>query len=560
MAKEYVRHVGEQAVQQLPLEQMQLFAAAQLNKGMITIMDPADIELGALTLSKNARVRYDKTSRRNGYSLLSPAAPNGNKILRLIHFKSIAGQELLFRITRNSIHYTDLSAWTPVTATNLIGGDNDRIWAAVGYDTVPQDYRIYFCNNGKNKIQQIRLTGGGSPLCEDIDTGSASAIAPKTKFVTVFSRRVIGAMDPNTALGPISLFWSGDGAFREFDPAIDVSAGQTILQESPGDRSDFITGVLAFTNVMVIPRERSIWLATSTQDGSNPFYFYGAVPGIGCNAPYSIAVVPHGLCFVDTLTGSVWAYSYSYNYGYVAGSNAPERIGLPIEKDLIANISDPSQIFGSYSDLNNEYSVCIPITGTNVVRVWTFNFKNKTWSYMEKLNISEMADLGNITAITSIGGLIGLISQLMGNINQLSTTKTTSSTQLFGMADGTIQQDDSTTDTDADGDYTMDIQSKDFVFPYIDTYTSEIRIEYIAHIAGAMTLKYHKWGDPRSESTWVTAKTFTPTKLEEPQLLRFRKNIKARRIRWRLVATKGTFDILSYEVHVYPGGESRSSR
>ena len=153
MAREYVRHVGEQAVQQSPLEQMQLLAAAQLSKGMVTILDPADIDLGALVLAKNARVRYDKTSRRSGYSLFSPTAPNSNKILKLVHFKSISGQEFLFRITRNSIHYTDLSAWTAVTATNLIGGDSDRVWAAVGYDTVPQDYRVYFCNNGKNKIR-----------------------------------------------------------------------------------------------------------------------------------------------------------------------------------------------------------------------------------------------------------------------------------------------------------------------------------------------------------------------------------------------------------------------
>src|SRR5205807_3452917 len=218
MAREYVRHVGEQAVQQTPLDQMQLLASAQVNKGMITIIDHADIDLGALVLAKNARVRYDKTSRRNGYSLFTPTAPNGRKVLKLVHFKNITGQEFLFRICRDSVHYTDLSAWTAVTATNLVGGDTDRIWAAVGYDTVPQDYRVYFCNNGKNKIQQIRLTGGGSPLCEDVDTGSASAIAPKAKFATIFSRRIVAAMDPNTALGPISIYWSGDANFKDFDP------------------------------------------------------------------------------------------------------------------------------------------------------------------------------------------------------------------------------------------------------------------------------------------------------------------------------------------------------
>src|SRR5256885_8351729 len=52
---------------------------------------------------------------------------------------SISGQEFLFRICKDSIHYTDLSAWTPVTATNLVGTDSDRIWAAVGYDTAVSD-------------------------------------------------------------------------------------------------------------------------------------------------------------------------------------------------------------------------------------------------------------------------------------------------------------------------------------------------------------------------------------------------------------------------------------
>jgi hypothetical protein len=466
----------------------------------------------------------------------------------------------LFRITASTVYYTDLSAWTAVTATNLVGTNTDRFDVAVGYDVSVQDYRIYLANNGKNKIQQIRLTGGGSPVVEDVDITSTSKVAPKAKFITVFQRRLIGAMDPTTTQGPISVFWSGDGNFKDFDANVDVSAGVVPLIESPGDRSDFLTGVKAFTNVMVLPREKSIWLATPTPDGSNPFYFYGAVPGIGCNCPYSIAVVPHGLCFVDTTTGSIWAYSYSYNYGYVAGSNAPERFGLPIEKDLIANISDPSQVFGSYSPANNEYSVVVPIVGTPVSRVWTFNFKNKTWAYMEKLNVTELADSGVISAITSIGGLIGTIAQLQGNINQLSTLKVVSSTQLVGLNDGSIQKDDPSTDTDADGDYTMEIQSKDFVFPDIDIYVSELRIEYIAHIAGAMSLQYHKWGDPRSDSTWVTAKTITPTRLEEPQLLRYKRNMKARRLRWRIKATKGVFDILSYEVHVFPGPESRSLR
>lgn len=560
MAKEYIRHVGEQAVQQLPMEQMQLFAAAQLAKGMITILDPADIDLGALVLAKNAVIRYDKTSRRNGYSLFTPTKPNSNPVLKLVHFKNIAGQEFIFRITPSSVHYTDLSAWTAVNAANLVGGASDRFDAAVGFDLVAQDYRLYLANNGKNKIQQVRLTGGGSPIVEDVDTGSASPTAPKSKFITVFQRRLIGANDPNTAQGPISVFWSGDGQFREFDPTIDVSAGIVPLIESPGDRADYITGVKAFTNVLVIPREKSIWLATPTPDGSNPLYFYGAVPGIGCSCPYSIAVVPHGLCFVDTVTGSVWAYSYSYNYGYVAGSNAPERIGLPIEKDLISNISDPSQVIGSYSPLNNEYSIVIPIVGTPVSRIWTFNFKNKTWSYKEKANVVELADTGAIRTITSISGLIGTIAQLTGTIGNLSTVKVISSTQLVGLSNGDIQKDDPSIDTDADGDYMMEIQSKDFVFPDIDVYASELRIEYVAHISGAMTLQYHKWGDPRDDNTWVTAKTITPQRLEETQLLRYKRNIKARRLRWRLRATKGVFDILSYEVHVYPGPESRSSR
>lgn len=526
---------------------------SRLNKGMITIVDAADIETAALTVAKNFNVRYDKTSRRSGFSLLSPAKPNSKKILALSDFKDALGVTGLFRITRDTVHSTDLAVWTNYPWAGAAGTDEDRISYAVAYDPVVGNYRLFFVNNGANKVQAVDHVGIS---VGDVDAAAGVKVAPKAKFLTYFFNRLVAAHDPNVAAGPISVYWSGDGKFQEWDAATEVTAGQSPLQESPGDKSDFITGVFGFTNVLVVPRERSIWLGNKQPSGQDPFYLYGAIPGLGCNCPYSIDVVPSGLCFVDTTTGSVWAYAYSYSYGYVSGSGAPERIGLPVENEIVNSVTDPDKVFGSYNNYHNEYVVAIPIVGSGVVKLWKFNFKTKAWSYDERpLTVSCIEDIGKVVQSTPISDLAGNIEDLQGAIEDLGTSVIRTNIRLIGHTNGEIEQDDPSTDVDSDGSYDAEVQTKDFWLPDSDMSFAEFSMEYVAHIADTISIYYSK----DSGRTWRFGKTILPKIVEVPKLFTFRKNIKARRLRFKIYASSGVFDILSYKVSVYPGGESREN-
>src|SRR6266702_5725619 len=99
MARLYSRPVSVQALNQFPLLQEQLWAEAKVNGGMVTSIDPADIPEAALTLAKNTRVRYDKTSRRFGFSPFGPVdGGDANAALKLALWKQNNGVTFLVKL------------------------------------------------------------------------------------------------------------------------------------------------------------------------------------------------------------------------------------------------------------------------------------------------------------------------------------------------------------------------------------------------------------------------------------------------------------------------------
>ena len=530
MARLYSRPVSVQALNEYPLIQEQLWAEATVNGGMVSSIDPADIPDGALSYAKNARVRFDKTSRRFGYSAFTPADSDTAAAIKLATFKRNNGTIYLVKLRPAGPRYTDFSAWFAPTGVALAGAATDRFNAIVTQDM------FIFANNGVDNIQQLTI---GSP-----GTFGPLGNAPKAKYLTGFYNRVIAAN--YTAGGtPVTVGWSGDSNPTVWDSATDPSAGSSPLLESPGDEADYITGVFGFTNVMVVLRERSIWIGTKQPIGTAPFYFYSAIAGVGCNCPYSVAVLPNGLVWLDLATGSVWSYQLG---------GQPERIGLPIEKTLVAGVSDPTQVFGSYSGVNNEYTCGVIQAGTNVRRLWTHNFRSKAWAFEEEPDIYDVTDTPmSLVAGLAVQDLVGKVSDLVPTVANLVASKPVSTSRLMGKADGTIISEDPTADADSTGPFTTELWSKDFTFPDIDTYVSQIMIEYIAHKGGQIEIDYSRDGG----LTWKVGKTITIATLEVPQLLRLKKHVKARRIRWRVLASNGLWDVLSYEVRVFPGGESR---
>lgn len=530
---------GKEHSPQLPDLKMEKFAESRINKGMVTMIDAADLDLGALQLAKNATIRFDRTSRRAGSTLLVPVKPNNSPVLKLGYIKTKDNSPYTLRMTPVSIHIREALTWTPVVfAVPLTGSVRDR------FNTVDVLDTFCFTNNGADPVQTVDLIA---------QTGGPLGNAPNYRYLTGFYNRAVGFARKDA--NEVEVGWSADGVPTQWDPAINESAGNTPLLESSDDLSDHIKGGFAFTNVMIILREKSIWLATKQPIPQNPFYMYSAVPGIGCDSPYSAQIIGNGLAWIDRRTGTVYAYK--------PGSE-PEPIGRPVEKTILNNVDDPDIIFAAYAPLTNEYTIFIPGVGSNFVQGWTYNFRNQAWAYNEYYGLTSANDTELAIAGTTIDQLGDIaIDDLVGSIDDLSPTSAIITGRAYGRDDGTIMVEDPQEDKDAPHtDYPLGapfdtvLTSKAFTMPELDTYVAKLVIEYQANRGGPFKIEYSKNGGATDDS-WKVAKIVNPTVLGKPVLLIWRRVILARRFAWRLTTQAGNVEFLSYEVHVYPSGQSR---
>lgn len=540
------RDMGSASLQETTL------AEARLNQGMITTLDPADIPEGALQLCKNARVRFDRTSRRPGSQLLTPTKPNSQRVIGLSFFKQSDGDEYFFRATKDTLHRRSAGSWTdfPADVTTLTGGDYDYFQFVAAFN------RLFFVNNGINPVQEVDLVANEYKVL-NVSEGD---VKTEFRFLTSFYNRLVGANLQGSVPDPTLIGWTADAGItgtglEEWDSSDNETAGRGPLVDSPGDLADFVTGIFGFTNIMLILREQSIWIATKNPIPTNPFNFYAAFPGVGCDCPYSAVVALNNLCWLDTRTKTVWAY---------APNSQPEPIGRNVEKDILRAIDDKEKVFAGYNPIENEYSIAIPLSGaTSITRIWTFNFRTKAWSYDEFENVSRIADIPFASAGTAIDDLPGTINQLAGQINDLSPTEENEHVRMYGRSDGEIITEDENTYTDpavsgspdpTSGTYTTELASKEFELQELDAYFSKILIKVRPHASGTVTLWYSK-----DEKDYVEAKskTFVASEIGRGVFIRLHKMLHCRRLSWKLTASNGYFDVEGFEVKIYPSGTYR---
>lgn len=531
MAKTWGKQI---AVPPLPKMRRQRFLSAQLNKGMITSIDPADLPPEALVDALNVRCRFDKTTRRMGSSLFTPAAPNTNPVLAIVNLKKDDGTVFLVRFASGDNVHKRSSSWVKLTTgTALTGGANDR------YQVVTAFNKLVFAN-GKDYIQVVD---------DAVGTYARLGNAPKARYMTAFYNRIVAANFLAEGVNPerqAYLGWSAEYPnFTEWDPLVDISAGASPILESPSDLGDPIRGVFGFTNIMLLLRERSIWHATKLPIASQPFNFYTAVPGLGSNCPNSVAVTPQGLAFVDMYTGSVWHYA--------AGSQ-PERIGLPVEGAIIRAIDDPNKVFASYSPSDNEYTIGIPRVATSSVMLWIYNFRTQAWTRDERDAVTCIADSSFAAPTLIIDDLVGQTDQLLGTIDSLGQSTIVSTTKLLGKSNGDILLEDVTQSKDNNADYTSIIESKEFWLPEEDMFVGMIRIEYLTRVPGG-TIKL--WFTKDEGKTYRLLKVITDNETDKAKVLQYQNPLKARRFRWKLEVVGGLIDVLGYEIDVYPSGRSK---
>lgn len=516
----------------LELREDELLAEALLNGGMAANFDPADLNANQSPQIKNARIRRDKTTRRNGQSQFAPDKPDSSPVYDVIQFNISGTTRYFIRVARDSVHFTSERAtggtWTPLTPA---------LTARITDHAVVLGKLIL-----ANGVQRLQLVDLDAETLSDLGD-----IAPTAKFVTGFSERAVAANGGMSDEASETMYWSGNRNLSEWDALEDISAGQKRLDTAPRTEVDPISGIFGFNSVMVIPRERSIWLATQNPVASDPFKTFRSVPGVGTNLPGSIAVGRELLVFLDSRMRDISIYRPGQNI---------ESVGIAIRDTILADFRDADSVFSAYFTSEQEYLIGFETSTT--IRVWVFNFLTKAWAFDEVPNCTSLNVIDNRTPYTSFDDLDGTFDGLSGTFDELSGTPTDVPTLVYGFAGGEITEENPTRESDllegaSESFYEFELQSKEYKKAKDDITVTRIEIEYQATITAPITLQYSKNGG----EDWVTAKT-VPTKVGKVQILKFKKQVRTRRLMWRLLATVGKFDLLGYELDIASGGESRN--
>jgi hypothetical protein len=529
---------------------IQLLSEVRVDGGMNTRIDAADIPQNQLVLARNVYVDADKLIRFDGTILLTPPRPttalldleDGDQILQedtfdilleqgdtdpinvLYTFQRFNGTTVFLRFTDTKVWRRLSGSWLEVTSATpytLPTGGRIRL--------LPFNDRLFFVS-GTNNIYEINFT---------TNTYAYLGNAGKYKYITGFFNRIVGAnkYDLSTP-NPTLVAWSGDLNFAQWDPNIDISAGNTPLLEAASDFADPISGLFGFASVMLILRERSLWTAQKRPVASNPFLFQAAFPFVGCDTPNSA---------VQKRNGIIW-YDYRSNqvYDYTLGDR-PREVGEAVRDNIKPKITNKENPIGSYNPITNEYILTIPGTNTTITYAYVLNLNNGAWTERTIENCTCIYAFDNTSAALLIDELSGTINELSGTINDLANLTTNPPTLYYGMSQGDILIA-STVDTDNGAPIETILQSK--IFKLYDRYISitRIRFTYIPLRAGEFTIQYN------NGNGWVTYKTVTfgLTAVGVRSRVACTKQVRAREFQWRITSLAGNFATLDYSIDITP--------
>lgn len=505
--------------------------------GMITDADPQNIPANAQQFIKNGAFARNLLFRRNGLSLYSLTKPNSNRVMAVFAFNETTTGINLLRFTTTGIHKATSTGWTAFTGPALVGSSTDY------FDFTVADNRGFFANNGANVIMEI-LPGTSA--------WAALGNAPKFKYITSYSNRIVGA---NLMAGtniPYQVGWSGDLNYPEWNPLTDISAGNTPLVDTPADLSDDITGLFNLGTYMCIPRSRTIWLTSKQPSATNPFYFYPAVPKIGADCPRTIKLATSGLFFYSFGKSEVYYYTPG-----TYGKDQPKEIGTPIRRYLKSLIDDPANVFATFNSDSGVYTILINSNTDSSCKGFSFNQATNNWVYEEYNNVSCFSDLDYATSTTTINGLLGITNNLFGSINSLGGL-VAQSNRFVGFANGdlSIQNSYSGFDTelpnivltDNGASFTSYHDSKIIEVPLINEYITKCKVAFKPFTTGLVSLYYSK----DDGNTFIKYKdiTVSSTMVKKNQIIVGNKFLNTRRFMWRFQSSNCMYSINRFDLEV----------
>lgn len=521
----------ESRIQEFPV----VIPAPNVAGGMNTFLDSSNLDPSQYTSLQNVFIRTGRLSRRYGTSAITPTKPNSNQVMKFYGTQNYAGNILQFRFDSTTIYSRATLAWTQLTSSGGApapsGGLYDR-WRVCTIDD-----RIFATNNGVNPLLELVIaTDNYQPVGD----------APSFKYIATVANRVIGANltkpygggNPN----PNWLGWSGDTNFTEWNTTVDVSAGFDILLDAIPARSDFITGLLGYESTLLVMRSESIVLGTLLQSATNPFYFYIAVPNIGCDSPDTLASTSYGCIWYDNKTRMV--------YEYMIGQQQPQPIGLPVAESIANQVVDNTKIFGSWDSLRQEYQLCITLG--NSTNIWTYSKRTNTWWFDVIPLVSSVDSVQFSSSAVTINDLVGTIGAQVGTIGGFSSGINNQS-RFYGLSSGDILMSDQSQTKDNNQVYSTIISSKNFENIEIDVYWKRIRFEFNVAVATNMGISFSK----DNGNTWTLYKSVNLSPGNTRQIIICNKNVKSRQIMWQIVSNSGQWDLVRYEVFGTQGAPSR---
>jgi len=225
---------------------------------------PSRFGFNAFVTARNLYIASDRIERDKGVSKFAtntlPAAP-----LWIDEFVTKSGASRLVLITKDHFYEYDSvnDQWVQRTSSSL-GSDDDS--PVMGVIWAPDDYYLFACHNYFKYWDGTNFN----------DVASYNPLA-----LVVFDDRVlIGHTMEGGARHPHIIRWTVQGTFNDFTG---TGSGYYHLIETP----DWIQSFLVMGDALVIYKERSIWVATTSR--ATTFRFHLIVPYVGLAAPQLIA-------------------------------------------------------------------------------------------------------------------------------------------------------------------------------------------------------------------------------------------------------------------------------
>ena len=519
----------------LPLQQVeppveQPLVEARIVGGMNSRIDPADIENPVASLSKNSRVSSDYTMRAPGVELISASPPDAKPVLLYTQYQRFDGTNVLLRFSEDRVDKFSGGAYTNLTGT-LNGTNKDRFRYVITADA--SDDFFIFTNNG---VDPLKVLNTGATSFSDL------GLTDTYKYVTAFFNRIVVANKTGLSPNPVLLRWSGDYNYDEWNPLTDISAGFAPIVEAQSDFADEITGLFAFASVMLILRERSLWIATKRPVASNPFQFQAAFPSVGCDTPNSAVQIPNGLIWYDFRTNQVYVYE-------VGGQPTP--VGEAIKDTIADAISDRELVYGSYDRRSNTYFLTVPSTTTTNSRIFVFHLTSQSWSYDDREGVYGVYPVDSGIGRLTYGQLTGTYAQLTAanaTYGAIGLTPENPPTNNYGYADGEIGKE---IDSDTNAEEFC-WESKVYRIPAGDLMVSRLMLLHQPLRDGTLTLEYKRNG-----GNWIAYKTQNFHVTEGRKRTYCTKLIRANEFQWRVRCSSGNTKLLEYKLTISGSPEDK---